>query len=88
MLAHKYMIFNNFETESNFMKTPIYAIIKCMKTKSLSETNRHLKNKAKARKLLRRSVASSTAIETGEPIDHIEGKLSRLHSVANRVKLA
>ena len=59
-----------------------------MKAKSLSQSNRHLKNKAKAQKLMVRSIASSTAIETGEPISQIEAKLNRLRSAENRVKLA
>ena len=59
-----------------------------MKTKSLARSNRYLKNKASAQKLVIRSVASSTAIETGEPISSIEAKLNRPRSSAKRVKLA
>lgn len=59
-----------------------------MKSKSLSHSNRYLKDKATARKLLLRSIASSTAIETGESIGEIETKLSQPRSVATRVKLA
>ena len=59
-----------------------------MKSKKLTQSNPFLKDKVKTKKLLLRSVASSTAIETGESISKIETKLSRPHSVANRVKLA
>ena len=59
-----------------------------MKAKSLSQTNRFLKNKVKAHKLLVRSIASSTAIETGEAISSIEEKLTHSRSAQKRVKLA
>jgi hypothetical protein len=59
-----------------------------MKTKPLSQSNRYLRNKVKAKKHLVRSVASSTAIETGEPIFEIEAKLNRPRSAARRIKLA
>ncbi len=59
-----------------------------MKTKSLALTNPHLKNKKKAYALLVRSIASSTAIETGESIELIEKKIIRLHASASRVGLA
>lgn len=39
-----------------------------MKQKPLIETNRYLRDPAKFRKALIRSVASSTAIETGAPV--------------------
>jgi len=39
-----------------------------MKQKSLIETNRYLRDPAKFRKALIKSVASSTAIETGAPV--------------------
>jgi hypothetical protein len=64
------------------------AIIICMKARSLSQSNRYLRNKPKAQKLLVRSIASSTAIETGEAITRIENKLNRSRSVVKRVKLA
>ena len=59
-----------------------------MNTKKLTQSNPYLKNKAKAHKLLLRSVASSAAIETGESINKIETKLKRSRSAANHVKLA
>ncbi len=59
-----------------------------MKAKSLYQTNPYLKNKTKARKLIVRSIASSTAIETGESIVKIEEKLSQQHVRVTRVKLA
>jgi hypothetical protein len=59
-----------------------------MKENSLSKTNRYLKNPVKARQLMTRSIASSTAIETGECIAVIEQKINRLRSAESRVKLA
>lgn len=59
-----------------------------MKKNSLSNTNPHLKNKTTAWQLKVRSIASSTAIETGEPIESIEKKINSLHSVDSTVKLA
>jgi len=58
-----------------------------MKKNSLSNTNPHLKNKAHAWKLKVRSIASSTAIETGESIESIEKKINSLHSVDSAVTL-
>ena len=45
-----------------------------MKQNVLSQTNPHLSNDSKARKELFRSLASSTAIETGDSIISIEQK--------------
>ncbi len=59
-----------------------------MKSKSLAQTNKFLKNKAKAKKQVIRSIASSTAIETGESINEIEKKLNHSHSAENPVTLA
>jgi hypothetical protein len=59
-----------------------------MKSSSLSKSNRYLADKAKARKLVIRSIASSTAIETREPVSRIEAKLNRQRSPMSRVKLA
>lgn len=59
-----------------------------MKSNSLRKSNRHLHSSKNTRELLIRSIASSTAIETGESIRDIEVKLNRQHSVVNRVKLA
>ena len=59
-----------------------------MKENSLSKTNRYLTNPVKAQQLMTRSIASSTAIETGESIAVIEQKINRLRSAASRVKLA
>ena len=58
-----------------------------MKAKSLSQTNPYLKNRSTVRKQLIRSVASSTAVETGESIQSIEDKL-RKKSSSFQVKLA
>jgi len=48
-----------------------------MKTKSLAGSNPYLKDATAARKRIVRSVASSTAIETGESIKTIETKLTQ-----------
>ncbi|MEO8339925.1 MAG: hypothetical protein ABI604_09440 [Nitrospirota bacterium] len=42
-----------------------------MKNKPLIETNPHLKDPAKYRKALTVNVASSTAVETGAPVESI-----------------
>lgn len=59
-----------------------------MKEKSLAQTNPHLKNPKTAQRMIIRSIASSTAIETGESIEAIEKKIIRLRSVASPVTLA
>ena len=59
-----------------------------MKSKSLLSTNRYLRDASKSKALLIRSIASSTAIETGEAISVIEAKLNHPRSTANPVKLA
>ncbi len=59
-----------------------------MKRKTLTHTNPHLKDPVKARKILIRNLASSTAIETGEAIDKIEAKLSIKHFSRYPVTLA
>ncbi len=58
-----------------------------MNTKALSQTNPHLKPSERAQRYRVRSLASSTAIETGEPIAQIEEKINRLQRAQNRVKL-
>lgn len=59
-----------------------------MKENSLLKTNRYLKDSDKAQRLKTRSIASSTAIETGESIEVIEEKINRLRSSPLRIKLA
>ena len=59
-----------------------------MKNKVLSQVNPHLRDAAKAAQRRARSVASSTAIETGESIRSIEEKINRPPSVRTRVTLA
>ena len=60
-----------------------------MERKPLSETNPHLRDDpAKADRQRIRSVASSTAIETGKPVEEIEARLKQLRSLPPRVKLA
>lgn len=59
-----------------------------MKNKTLAETNPHLKDKTKAREQMVRSLASSTAIETDEPIATIEAKLKKPRALRYRVTLA
>jgi len=51
-----------------------------MKNKSLAATNPFLKDPVLARKRIIRSIASSTAIETGESIEVIEKKLNQKSS--------
>lgn len=58
-----------------------------MKQKSLSRTNPHLSGKqADGRRV--RSLASSTAIETGEKVKTIEKRIKHLRASKPRVKLA
>lgn len=59
-----------------------------MRGRMLSEANPHLKETARAWRNRVRSIASSTAIETGESIHSIEEKINRLPSVRTRVTLA
>jgi hypothetical protein len=59
-----------------------------MKANSLLQTNPHLKNPKTAQRMIIRSIASSTAIETGESIEAIEKKIIRLRSAAFRITLA
>jgi hypothetical protein len=59
-----------------------------MKKRSLLDSNPYLRDREKFRKSLITSVSSSTAIETGEPINKIEEKLTRSRSLAKRVKHA
>ena len=59
-----------------------------MKANSLAQTNKHLKNSETAQRMIIRSIASSTAIETGESIVAIEQKLIRLRDSESRVTLA
>jgi len=58
-----------------------------MKAKSLSNTNPHLQDRKLTRKRIIRSIATSTAIETGESIEQIERKLKK-HSSRYQVGLA
>ncbi len=59
-----------------------------MKANSLVQTNPHLKNPKTAQPMIIRSIASSTAIETGESIKVIEKKIISLRSSLTRVTLA
>lgn len=59
-----------------------------MKRTSLAETNPHLRDPAEAERQTIRSVASSTAIETGKPIEEIEARIIYLRSLPPRVTLA
>ena len=59
-----------------------------MNEKTISQTNPHLKDPTAAHRRRVRSLASSTAIETGEPIRVIEEKINRTHSTQPRVTLA
>ena len=64
------------------------ATIGDMKPKTLAETNPHLRDAAKATRQQIRSVASSTAIETGQPVRDIEARIRHLRSLPSRVTLA
>ena len=59
-----------------------------MKKEALNTTNQFLKRTEIAHKMRLRSIASSTAIETGESIGVIEAKLQRLSLSPRRVSLA
>lgn len=59
-----------------------------MKSKPLSATNPHLRDRAEADRQTIRSVASSTAIETGRPVREIEERIIHLSSRPTRVTLA
>ncbi len=59
-----------------------------MKRKALSQANPHLRDPEKAARQRIRSVASSSAIKTGEPVRDIEEKIRRLESLKPRVTLA
>ena len=58
-----------------------------MKQKSLANTNAYLRGKQAAGRRVR-SLASSTAIETGEKVKIIEERIKRLRSSKRRVTLA
>ena len=59
-----------------------------MKGKTLADTNPHLRDTEKATRQRIRSVASSTAIETGRPVREIEERIKYLSSLRPRVTLA
>ena len=60
-----------------------------MNKKSLKSANTYLQDTKTARKMRIRSVASSTAIETQQPIKQIEERLIHpTHPSRHRVKLA
>jgi len=60
-----------------------------MKTKSLKLANTYLQSADSARRMRIRSIASSTAIETRQPISKIEDKLTRSgKSSRHQAKLA
>jgi len=59
-----------------------------MKKNALNTTNQLLNRNEITHKMRLRSIASSTAIETGKSIDVIEAKLQRLRLSPRRVSLA
>ncbi len=59
-----------------------------MKKLPLSQTNPYLRDPARARHDLVRSVATSTAIETGEDAAEIERRIMAGYRPARRVELA
>jgi len=59
-----------------------------MKKRTLSQTNPYLRDPARARRDLVRSIATSTAIETGEDAGEIERRIMAGYRPARRVELA
>ncbi len=59
-----------------------------MKERSLSNTNTYLQDKEASLRKRLRSLASSTAIETGDSVKQIEDKIIHLRSSKHRVTLA
>ncbi len=59
-----------------------------MQKKTLSQTNLHIRDPHKARSRLIHSLASSTAIETGESIKSIGTRLALKHGLRFPVTLA
>ena len=59
-----------------------------MKRKQLSQTNPHLQETEAAKRRLIRSIASSTAIKTGESVRAIEEKIRHLESSPSHVELS
>ena len=59
-----------------------------MKSKSLKNTNPFLLKSPRSGAKTITSVASSTAVETGEDIKTVTAKVTRYRSAAKRVKLA
>lgn len=59
-----------------------------MASRTLSRINPHLRDTTEAHRRRVRSIASSTAIETGQSIRSIEEKINRPQSIQTRVTLA
>ncbi|MCK4841652.1 MAG: hypothetical protein KAT04_07185 [Methylococcales bacterium] len=57
-------------------------------SKSLAHTNKHLQKGKESKKMRVRSIASSTAIETGESIADIEAKINQQQNSHYSVTLA
>ncbi len=51
-----------------------------MKTKSLANTNPHLKQTAKAKKQLAVNIASSTSVETKQPVAAVINRITKLRA--------
>ena len=66
----------------------IHTIISRMKSKSLKHTNPFLVKSPRSGAITITSVASSTAVETGEDVKTIAAKVTRYRAAAKRVKLA
>ncbi len=78
-----------FNQNQRFLPTRYWAIITHMSNKSLAATNTYLNKGETAKKMRVRSLASSTAIETRQPISQIEQKLTRSKRPSQRrVELA
>ena len=59
-----------------------------MEKKTIAQTNPHFQDPEKALRQRLRSLASSTAIETGESIEQVEERIIRLRSKRVPVKRA
>ncbi|MBL7650012.1 MAG: hypothetical protein JNK74_27885 [Candidatus Hydrogenedentes bacterium] len=59
-----------------------------MESKTLEQSNPHLQDPEKALRQRLRSLASSTAIETGEMIAQVEDRITRLRAKRSRKEQA
>ena len=57
---------------------PVIQYNEAMEKKTLAQTNPHLQDPEKALRQRVRSIASSTAIETGQSIEELEKKIAKI----------